>query len=183
MSVVRGSLFVVALLATACVRHSISDEENLTPGQWDSMTTDFEPCLGAPPFVPVEQKLIEWSLRQPEATLRLPDDYREAKSAKRGQRVWQGADSTRLEYNITRTVPGGLASSGQIVLENRCFLSVAGHRAMTYRLREDRAQGSLYLAHAVVMLRENVALEVMIVSPSALRREQLLHAISGLMLH
>jgi hypothetical protein len=171
-----------AVVLSGCHRLGSGAEERVLPEEWDTMSSLLDPCLGTPPFQPVENSRVEFALRKPAGVLRLPTGFRETSTKRRDVREWVGVDSSRLTLTVSTAPSGGLASSGNIVLENRCALVVAGHRAFTVRLRMDDTSTatSVYAADATVVVREGVALHAWIESRSALMREMLLRALSEL---
>ena len=177
----RHAVLVMAGLAMVACHRSASDEPFL-PQDWDHISSRLDPCLGTPPFFPVSDSAVEWSLTHPLGIIRLPSDFREVPVEKRGVRKWVGPDSSRFELTVSRAPSGGMASSGSVVMENQCSLPVAGHRAFTARLRMDdnTTARSIYAADATVVVRERVALNAWIESASALTRERLLRAFSEL---
>ena len=179
-------LFAVSVCAVVvlagCHRRGVDSGEEILPEEWDSMSSQLDPCLGTPPFQPVGNVRVDFALREPVGVLRLPEGFRESPGGKRGLREWVGLDSSRFTLTVSKAPSGGLASDRPLVLENRCALKVAGHNAFTVRLRMDdtTTATSLYLADATVVVRERVALNAWTESRSALMREQLLRAFSEL---
>lgn len=173
-------LLVLGCIVLGCRNTPDDDDAPFSPEMWDQMSERMPLCLDSLPLAPAKVERQTWTLRKPNGALDLPATFREVATTTRGERTWVGADSSRVVLRVTSEPSGGLASSAPIVIESRCALPMAGHRALSALLRSENptAGRTAYMADANVVLRDDMALNVWIETPDMRMRDLLLRLVS-----